>query len=158
MSFINFTKLDNGILFDLSAREGAGTTSAKFVFRPSVFYARKNPKFNAYELFLHEMKNGKQVIRYQWLVDSTLIPSEAESIRGDRFLNPYKNGSKTEGVTEQVVITNYEDNPKKWFYGFGHAKFIDTPENLYLVNGYRNNDLLLSCNVLNQTVVIRQAS
>ena len=38
MSFINFTKLSNGILFDLSAREGAGTTSAKYVFRPSLFH------------------------------------------------------------------------------------------------------------------------
>ena len=38
MSFINFTKLSNGILFDLSERAGAGTTSAKFVFRPSLFH------------------------------------------------------------------------------------------------------------------------
>ncbi len=38
MSFINFTKLDNGILFDLSARAGAGSTTAKYVFRPSLFH------------------------------------------------------------------------------------------------------------------------
>jgi hypothetical protein len=37
MSHINFTTLPNGILFDLSARTGAGTTVSKFLFRPSVF-------------------------------------------------------------------------------------------------------------------------
>ena len=38
MSFINFTVTANGILFDLSAMPGAGTTTAKFVFRPSKFH------------------------------------------------------------------------------------------------------------------------
>lgn len=38
MSFINFTTTANGIHFDLSARAGAGTTTAKFVFRPSMFH------------------------------------------------------------------------------------------------------------------------
>lgn len=35
---MNITKLSNGILFDLSARPGAGTTTAKFIFRPSLFH------------------------------------------------------------------------------------------------------------------------
>lgn len=38
MSFINFTVTANGILFDPSAMPGAGTTTAKFVFRPSKFH------------------------------------------------------------------------------------------------------------------------
>jgi hypothetical protein len=38
MSHINFTTFPNGILFDLSARTGAGTTVSKFLFRPSVFH------------------------------------------------------------------------------------------------------------------------
>jgi hypothetical protein len=38
MSAINLTKLTNGILFDLSARAGAGTTTAKFIFRPLHFH------------------------------------------------------------------------------------------------------------------------
>jgi hypothetical protein len=38
MSAINLTALTNGILFDLSARVGAGTTNAKYVFRPSHFH------------------------------------------------------------------------------------------------------------------------
>ncbi len=35
---INLTKLSNGVLFDLSEMDGAGTTRAKFVFRPSLFH------------------------------------------------------------------------------------------------------------------------
>lgn len=35
---INFTAETNGILFDLSARAGAGTIIAKYVFRPSTFH------------------------------------------------------------------------------------------------------------------------
>ena len=38
MSAINLTALTNGIMFDLSARSGAGTSIAKFVFRPSNFH------------------------------------------------------------------------------------------------------------------------
>jgi hypothetical protein len=38
MSHINFTTLANGIKFDLSAIPGAGTTTSKFVFRPSLFH------------------------------------------------------------------------------------------------------------------------
>ena len=38
MSFINLTTAANGILFDLSASAGAGTTVAKFVFRPNQFH------------------------------------------------------------------------------------------------------------------------
>lgn len=38
MSFINLTITPKGILFDLSARAGAGTTVAKFVFRPNQFH------------------------------------------------------------------------------------------------------------------------
>jgi len=34
---IVITKLTNGILFDLSAMSGAGTTRDKYVFRPSAF-------------------------------------------------------------------------------------------------------------------------
>ena len=38
MSFIDFTKLSNGIMFDLSAKTGSEVSSAKFVFRPSSFH------------------------------------------------------------------------------------------------------------------------
>lgn len=38
MSYINFTVLPNGILFDLSAISGSGVTTAKYVFRPSSFH------------------------------------------------------------------------------------------------------------------------
>lgn len=35
---INLTKLDNGILFDLSILPNAGVDRPKFVFRPSLFH------------------------------------------------------------------------------------------------------------------------
>ena len=38
MDFINFTVLGNGILFDLSDIPGAGTSTAKYVFRSSSFH------------------------------------------------------------------------------------------------------------------------
>ena len=38
MSFINVTLETKGILFDLSNRDGAGTSIPKYIFRPSVFH------------------------------------------------------------------------------------------------------------------------
>ena len=35
---INLTSLDNGLLFDRSDVAGAGTTSAKYIFRPAHFH------------------------------------------------------------------------------------------------------------------------
>ena len=35
MSFINVTQPTNGLLFDLSNRDGAGTAVAKYIFRPN---------------------------------------------------------------------------------------------------------------------------